>query len=166
MSYGDILFYRGNGSLASRVIELRTGGPFVHVEVDIGGDSAIGALTSGVSRHTLVPLTESTDVFAVSRYASPGGLHRAVSWLAVQVGAPYGWVDILDAGLPSWWHVLLVGRRAFDCSHLAAQYLITAGLGDLLGTFASTPQAISPNDLARLLHVPMSASKRVAVPAA
>lgn len=148
---GDILLFKTDGSLSAWFISKFTHGPFVHVAIDLGDNTEIAAHPRGVSRQDIylnkgemvrVPLGERANSFF---------LERAVGWLESQVGEPYGWVDIIDSalgilGLP----IFFFERNHHDCSTLASLFINRLGLDDL---YIDTPDLVSPNDLARILHI-------------
>lgn len=142
---GDLLLYVSDGSIPDRIVARVTDGPYVHVEVDMGDGTAIGALAAGVSRHPLV-----TPAGRVPMAPNLPELPAGLAWLAAQVTAhdEYGWADLADAipNVP----ILVSDPDGFDCSHLAAAFILHAGGAAWLGTFADAPGRVSPNDLARL----------------
>jgi uncharacterized protein YycO len=148
---GDILFEKAGGSLADRLIQWRTHGPFVHCEVDLGDGTAIGAhWRSGVSRHPV----DYSNMVHYSLQTAPEGIESGIKWLLDRVGDPYGWSDILDQILtllsP---HSLVVSQQhGFDCSDLVVRYIEVAG-GLELGSMFDTPNLVTPNDLARATHL-------------
>lgn len=143
---GDLLFYKGGGSIPDALIQWRTKGPFVHVEVDMGDGTAIGALSEkGVTKHPLRPF----PVF-VHLKTTPKRIEEGITWLEAHIGDPYGWADILDQVitlfLPKGW--VITQQHGFDCSDLVCRYIELAGGLDLSG-LPDDPALISPNDLAR-----------------
>ena len=153
MQQGDVLFYRSAGTLLERLIEWRTHGPFVHCEIAWTNGTAIGAQSqTGVTQHAMLP---PAAVWSPASHWNSQGMHDAFAFLtaAVQGHDTYGYFDLLDDALPGWWPIILEGAHAFDCSHLAAQYLIWGGLADLLGPLADRPALVTPNALARALGV-------------
>lgn len=110
----------------------------------MGDGTAVGALSSGVSRHPLVPPAATSTVPNLS------SLDAGLSWLAEQVTQhdEYGWSNLVDA-LPIL-SLSLNDPHEYDCSHLAASFILHAGGVAWLGPFADCPERTSPNDLARL----------------
>lgn len=154
MSAGDLLFYRGDGSLFDQLIQWRTRGPFTHVEVDVGGGQSIGALSAGVTRHVISTGRRTPDVAPTSVKCLPDRLPMALDWLAQQVKQPYGWWDIADDGLSlALPHgPFVVVSRHYDCSDLSARFLWVAGY-PLPADLIDAPQLVSPNSLARALGI-------------
>lgn len=143
---GDVLFYMGKpDSIICDLIRWRTAGPFVHVEVDMGDGTAIGALTKGVSRHPLIP---TAYIFKTSQKTDDSNIEQGLRFLVSEVNSEYGWNDILDAVLPSWWRLIVKDKDAFDCSHLVAKYLIIANAVKFPQFVIDRIQSVSPNDLA------------------
>ena len=142
---GDLLLYASDGSIPDRIVASVTDGPYTHCELDMGDGTAIGAVAAGVVRHAL-PAPAARVHLAPNLPELAAGL----AWLAAQVTAhdEYGWLDVLDA-VP---HAPLVlsDPDGYDCSHLAASFILHAGGAAWLGAFADTPDRVSPNDLARL----------------
>lgn len=143
---GDLLFFRGAGRWYERLIQWGTGGPYVHVEVDIGGGESVGALTVGVQRHR-VPT--GAVVAATAFRTDPARLNGAVAWVVAQAGDRYGWMDLADdvvrlavPGAP-----VLAWRRHYDCSDLASKFLWMAGYP--LPPEMLDGATVSPNSLAR-----------------
>lgn len=158
MTRGDILLYRQPEraapwlALADLAIALRTRGPYVHVGVAVDHGLMVDATPAhGVTVH---PLVTPDAWYPTSAYATPQRLSAGVCEVLRRVHADYGWRDIAEAGvLPGWWPVLAHGAREFDCSHLVADFLVTCGLGALLGGLRDQTARVSPNDLARALGV-------------
>src|SRR5579859_1830335 len=81
---GDLIFFRGTGRWYERLIQARTSGPFVHVEVVRSAGESVGAIARrGVERH---PLPSGGVVAATARACDPVRLRRALAWLDAQVG--------------------------------------------------------------------------------
>lgn len=159
MAAGDILLYSGHGALYERLIERATGGPYCHVEIDLGDGSSIGALSQGIVRRPLPAPTAVAPVGTPLAQRDPQRFALAVAWLAGQVGRRYSWLDIagdaLKALLPARLGSttpFLVLPSAYDCSALAATFLVLAG-EELPPALVTDLARVSPNDLARaLLH--------------
>lgn len=147
---GDILLYRSTGSLVDRLICWRTQGPFVHVEVDLGDGTSIGAhLHRGVVR---LPVTYTRCLaIPLATYTTSDRVEAGIGFLLAQVQdkAKYSLWDILDnVWLLKKLHLFLGEENAYDCSHLVAQYLsITGGID--LKLAISMLDAVSPNDIYR-----------------
>lgn len=146
---GDMLFFTGGSKISDRLIMWRTHGQFVHVEIDMGDGTSIGALTRGVTRHSTPanPLLIQT-----SRYLMTSLLPRGVDYLDRMLNRQYGWVDIVDNVLslvmPN--GPFLISSNAVDCSQLAVNFLIIAGYPVPLATIMHA-ELVSPNDIARFL---------------
>lgn len=157
MARGDIWLYTmpprtvWYQAIADRAIALRTGGPFVHASVEIGNEWMVDATPQhGVAVH---PLIHGAASFGVAAHVHPGQLEQGIAQLMLRVHSDYGWLDIVDDALPDWWPVMLHGAKAYDCSHLVADYLVTCGLGLVLGVKRRATELVSPNDLARALDL-------------
>lgn len=144
---GDILFYKGDGTFAGALIQWRTRGPYIHVEVDLGDGTAIGAhWQTGVSQHP-VDYSRAT-VYTLP--TTPERIETGIQFLQSCVGDPYSVRDILNQALTVFFPHLRLSpdAHAFDCSDLVAHYVELAG-GLELGLLGKTPDLVSPNDLAR-----------------
>lgn len=149
----SILFYRSSGSFFDKLIMIRTASVFCHAEVQINETEAIGAIPgAGVTRHPLRKLSKPTDSYPLAG-VPPVQVAAALTWLHTQLGCTYGWCDIFNDSMPEWWPLLLVPKRAYDCSHLCAAFLIECGLAGLLGETIDRPAEITPGSLATLLGV-------------
>jgi len=147
---GDIWLYKEKGFWPD-MINRFTNGPYNHCAVDIGGGYIIGALNRGIVKVHDSPGVNITVVPIGGKNTDAG-----IAWLEykVQQHLPYGWNDILSSGLKFLgipFYIGQVGR--YDCSDLAARYLIIAGASQPLGLLADDPQMISPNDIARAYGV-------------
>ncbi len=79
---------------------------------------------------------------------------QGLTWLQQQLGNPYGKEDIVDQVLRIMGLKMYVGEpKNYDCSDLAADFMVHGGAGKLLGKFEDNLHLISPNDLARVLGV-------------
>jgi len=145
---GDVLFFKGGGGLADRLISWRTRGRYTHVEVDLGDGTAIGAVRRGVTRH---PIDLSNPrIHAFSPQTTRERIETGIVFLQEAVGDRYSWGDILNQVLTllPFAPVVFAERHAFDCSDLVGHYLEIAGGVDV-SSLEQTPQLVTPNDLAR-----------------
>lgn len=145
---GDVLFFKGGGGIADRLISWRTKGPFTHVEVDLGDGTAIGAVRRGVTRHPII--LPNPRITSFSPQTTRERIEAGIVFLQEAVGSHYSWGDILNQVLTllPFAPVVLVERHAFDCSDLVGHYLEIAGGVDV-DVLEQTPQLVTPNDLAR-----------------
>lgn len=150
---GNILFYAYHGGMFEWFITEATQSRFVHVEVALDDQWAIGALGSGVSKHPLVA-TPYQWSFA-EHMKDQSLLANAEEWLVKQVGKQYGIDDIITAGLQSVMHglVYLGQQDHYDCSDLATRFLIEAGAVEFLGDLAQEPHTVTPAMLAKQLGI-------------
>lgn len=167
MAFGDLLFYHGHGALAETLIERATAGPFCHVEVDLGDGTSIGALSRGITRHT-VPTPDA--IGQASHGLDEARIPAARIWLFSEVRQHYGWwdiaADIAQALLPQRLGSctpFLVMPSQLDCSALAATFLTIAGFA-LPAHMIADLHRVSPNDLARVLCVPTGVPAPPALP--
>jgi len=143
---GDLLFYVGHGSLASRLIQWWTRGPYVHVEIAVSPTEAIGALTTGIDAHSTKP---GYVLLPTSRVLASRALADGLEWLSRQKGHAYGWPDIGDDVMARVFPkhgLFLVDPHAFDCSHLAADFLLHADYPHAADLFPD-PEIVTPNSL-------------------
>lgn len=149
---GDILFFTaGNGSIPDEIISKWTDSRFVHVAVAISAIEKIEALSQGVVRTPI-------DARYVAAYYNYSALHtdtssliRALTWLHAQVGTLYGWGDIANAFLEKFVTNFAIDTHAYDCSALAAEFLMQAGGINWQGHV--DPHEITPSMLANILGV-------------
>lgn len=155
-SKGALLFYVPGApaytmdGIFERLIQLRTGGPYCHVEVDLGDGTSVGALSQGVERH---PRPNPQAWAAAGSLCDPSKLEKGLRWVLARVGEPYGWGDVVDAafGAPVSLGLEIPGTTPrYDCSHLACRFLAIAGY-PLPQNLRDAPPSVSPNDLARML---------------
>lgn len=147
--YGDILLFKSGGKWYERFITKFTRGPYVHCAVSLGNGTDISAHMKGVE---IWNSPSSAEVVSVAANARPENLDAAMIWLKMQLGKPYGWLDVFSAGLHSIGINLYFGQvDHLDCSDLVATYL------DILEGRQVIPyrhlDIVSPNDLARRLGV-------------
>ena len=173
---GDIILYPAQpGSWTDALIARGTGGPYVHCGV-VETVETPSDLPGVVALTTIEALTRGVTRCQVSY--TPGGSHRAyriiptamaldmeraawaLGWLARQVGARYGWLDIAADGLRALLPRALGSRTPFlvapstmDCSELVTRWLLVAGYEWPSDAAIAAPERQSPNDLARMLNV-------------
>ncbi len=79
---------------------------------------------------------------------------QGLTWLKEQLGNPYGKEDIVNQVLRLSGFKFYIGDpKRYDCSDLAADFLVHAGADQLLGSFEDKLHLVTPNDLARVLGV-------------
>lgn len=144
---GDLLFFPSSGSLPDRIIASVTRGPFVHVAVDLGDGTDISAQPIGG-----VKVRPTIHSKPLTRLAIRGDIERGITFLQGELGNPYGYCNVLNAGLQRLGLPYRVSRLdRYDCSSLVARYLERVGI--FLGDLSEEPDSVSPNDLARALGV-------------
>lgn len=151
---GDVRFYYSSGSIPDEAILAATGGPFVHVDMDVGNGECVGALSQGIVRTAINPDT-MVEVYHLS---AGENIQHAVAWALAQVGHAYGWFDLANAGVADIFSRIThepflpyVGiKGAWDCSDFALRYLEVAGHFFMQPL---VPAQTSPSDLARALGV-------------
>jgi hypothetical protein len=141
---GDLLFYTPKDWIG-KLVAWATNGPYCHVAVDLGDGTKIEADWNGIvqakvgtrepAAHVSVPLPDP---------------EAGITWLQKQLGNPYGKEDIFNQVLRLMGLKFYFGEpKRYDCSDLAADYLVHAGAGSVLGSFEDRLHLITPNDLAR-----------------
>lgn len=146
---GDLLFWPSDGSLVSRAIALATKGPFVHVSVDLGNGSDIGAEQQGVAQHAL-PNTDR--LIRWSPAAEAERIEIGIHFLSGEIGNKYGYTNIVNAALKLFGLPYRLARLdRYDCSSLVTRYLEKVGVDT--GDLGEEPDSVSPNDLARWLKI-------------
>lgn len=151
---GDIVLCKatdyGNGGWSDKIIAWATKGPWVHVEIDLGNGTYVGAHLNGISQ---VDASSYTATQSISPTATTEDIDSAISWVERQIGKQYGWIDILSAGLKFLNFPWFIGQPGhYDCSDFATRYLLIARDTKIiprLGELADEPHLVSPNDLAR-----------------
>lgn len=147
---GDLLFYTPKDWIGWIVAKF-TGGPFCHVAIDLGDGTKIEADWNGVVR---VAYSERVPAGRYHTSAQATTLDEGIAWLQAQQGDPYGKEDILNQVLRLMGFKFYLGEpKHYDCSDLAAQFLVHAGLGWRLLWFREKLHMITPNDLANVLGV-------------
>lgn len=149
---GDLVLYRAGTSWQDKVIAMATGGPFVHVEIDLGEGTFIGAHDEGISKVGAAQADEN-HVYTTPR-GSQADIEAGLKWAISQLGDPYSWIDIFDDGskyLHLTWYLGV--DKSYDCSDFATRYLIVAHSDGPLGQLATHPETVSPNDIARAFKV-------------
>jgi hypothetical protein len=142
---GDILLFTATSSLADRLIAYFTQGPFVHVEVDLGDGTSIGAHRDGVKLH---PLAAETAFRRVSPRTA-ARIELGIHFLQGELGNGYGFIDIINQVLKVLRSpVFLAARDQYDCSDLVARYILVTDALEL-GELGEEPHMVTPNDIAR-----------------
>lgn len=161
---GDLLLYRGSGRWYQTLITHYTHGPFVHVECCVSPTQSVGALTSGIALHDIPDGYTLIPAGAALRAGDAYRVARALRWLARQQHDAYGWDAILaevpEALLPRWLGSrtpFLVMPHTFDCSELALRFLMRAGFDAIPDDLYDCPERCSPNDIARMFGIPLTA---------
>jgi uncharacterized protein YycO len=142
--FGDILFYRSDGSFTSHLIEWRTQSDVVHVAIRWDDTTQVAAMNNGV---VLMEYQRTGLVYRPRPLISLPKQDSVRDWLHAQVGDEYSYEDIYDDILKLSGRALLIGRKAFDCSHLAAAFL--AKWGDPAVSKFQHFETVTPGDLAR-----------------
>lgn len=158
---GDLVFCRPEpGDWMGALVARATDGPYCHVQVRVSSYEVVEALAQGVKRDTLAAEPEPADVAHCGETLDEQRLIHAFAWLLAQVGREYSWLDILADGvkmlLPRAMGSrtpFLVAPRRYDCSQLAALFLLLAGYEWLPDALVVDTARCSPNDLARALGV-------------
>ena len=137
--------------LTGQVVARATNGPFCHVAIDLGDGTKIEADWTGVVRNA-----DNKRAVAATFNTKPHApqLADGIAWLKKQIGDPYGKEDIVNQVLRLMGiKVYIAAPKNYDCSDLAADFLVHAGAGKLLGKFEDNLHLVTPNDLARVLGV-------------
>ena len=146
---GDLLLLKSAGTPRDRLVAWATGGPYVHVEVDLGDGRTLGShQADGVAyrewrtpeRYVVVPLSERAEAEKIE---------AGIAWMTAQLGHPFSWASMADFVMPERLATLIWGRTSiYNCANLVARYVeITGGLE--LGYGKRPPMTLSPNDIAR-----------------
>jgi hypothetical protein len=146
---GDILLLKSGGGARDRLVAFCTGGPYVHVDVDLGDGRMIGShLKDGVA-YRPVEFPERTSVISLGGRASAERIEEGVAWMLARRGHRFSWASMADFIMPETWVTFLWGRQSiYNCANLVARYLqITGGLDLPYGK--RPPMILTPNDIAR-----------------
>ena len=167
---GDLLFYVPDGtSPFDGVIARFTGGPYSHVAVALGDGSVVAAL--GGPRGGVVHYAQGRPSLILATGQRCAALGAGETWLRAEIGHPYSYADVVDAAAALIWDQLqpsvswgpfsvrvplpqlsaIVQSGAFDCSSLAARFLIDSGMAGLPAAIRANPDICSPNSLARAI---------------
>ncbi len=130
-SPGDILLYKESPhNLVDEAIELVTCSQYVHIAIAVSDHQKIEALSGGV----IVSPLANTHPASVWSYMATikdydrNSLNMAVYWLQSMIGQPYGFADDFNAVLEALnFNMSLDAGNHFDCSSLAAEFLMKAG---------------------------------------
>ena len=146
---GDLVLMKSGGSLRYRLVVWGTGGPYVHVEVDLGDGTTIGSHSEDGVSYRPWRFSERIVVIPLSERVPAERIEAGLTWLLGQLGHGFSWASIADHALPEAWSTFLLGRESiYNCANLFAQYLqITGGLKLPYGK--RPPMTLSPNDIAR-----------------
>ena len=155
--YGDVRFYFSSGSIPDEAIVAATGGPFVHVDIDIGDGECVGALSQGIVKASINPEAK-VAIWRAQAVLARQDLTNAETWALAQVGHAYGWLDLANTGVADIFRRVTgqtfapyVGvKGAWDCSAFATKFLQIA---DYFAVGNLTPAQTSPVDLANALGV-------------
>jgi hypothetical protein len=158
---GDFVLYEAKpGSLPDWLVARFTGGPYVHVEIDLGNGLFVGEHGAGITVHKIDAGRGSAFVTPVS--TEPGGIEAGMQWVEKVIeeqqknpaSHTYGWLDIaVDVAKIVGAKLTFQKSGAWDCSHFVALYLQVAFAAGPLGKLLDSPESISPNDLARAFGV-------------
>jgi len=154
---GDICFY-SNTSWFSRVIQWVTRSPYNHVAIDMGDDVGVFAAdTQGVK---VYPIDTPTVRVHTSLLLNAERMDKALAWAFTQTGKRYDYTDMVMNGVvlvTAFFHIPFTPPftpQAYDCSELAATYLVNAGYpfhADFLRDALSL-QVVNPGSLYRGLE--------------
>jgi hypothetical protein len=127
---GDLLFYTPTDWIG-KLVAWATNGPFCHVALDMDDSTKIEADWNGIVR--VQNITRIVDArFETSKVVPK--VDDGMAWLQVQVGNPYGKADIVSQVLRFMgFHFYTSESKHYDCSDLAARFLMRARAGSLLG---------------------------------
>lgn len=145
---GDVVLFKSDGSPYNKAIEIATGGPYTHVEIDLGDGRWMGAHADGITIHPAGAVGRGTVAFHPP--ASELDIEYGLKWAVLQAGKQYGWGDILSNGfkllnIP----IDISSPGTWDCSDFVSRYLMVARASGPLGKLADDTTRISPNDIAR-----------------
>lgn len=133
MNPGDIVFYQGNiRNPIDMVIMAREHFKIVHVAIVVPSESKVSANTPALIAATShgIDYQEVGDYYAVWKTGAKldeKRLASALTWLAAQIGKPYGWGDIANQVLEMLGDDEVLIDKSYDCSHLATSFLWLAG---------------------------------------
>ena len=146
---GDLLLMKSGGTPRDRLVAWATGGPFVHVEVDLGDGVTIGSHSEDGVSYRPWRFPERVIVIPLSERVPAEKIETGIAWLHEQLGHPFSWASMADFIMPEWLATTVWGRKAvYNCANLVAHYLaITGGLDLPYGK--RPPVTLSPNDIAR-----------------
>lgn len=155
MACGDLAFYYDGTSVFDWAIRKRTGSRISHVEVEVENGLWIGALTRGVDIHP-TPAASNVKIWHSDAVSTSPKLSDGLKFLhtAVDNKYKYGAIDIFNQLLslvkPD--GIFLDSPTLFDCSHLAADFLITVDY-PLPAELKLNPELVTPGSLARALGI-------------
>lgn len=144
---GDVVLFKYTSGFYGWVIKQATGGPFVHVEIDLGDGRLMGAHSDGIVIYNGKP---GTNTVSFHPPASNEDIEYGLRWAELQAGKQYGWSDIVSNGFKILGIPFDLGQPGhWDCSDFVTRYLTVARASGPLGNKAEDPGLVSPNDLAR-----------------
>src|SRR5271165_1787383 len=127
---GDLLFYTPKDWIG-RLVAWATNGPFCHVAIDLGDGTKIEAEWNGIVRTKTIQRAVAAR-FNTAKEAPK--VEDGLAWLQTQLGNPYGTEDIINQVLRLAGFKFYIGEpKRYDCSDLAALFLIHSNVGFLLG---------------------------------
>lgn len=153
---GDLILYASSGKLYERAIAFATGGPYVHVAVQVDPYHVIAATPRGIILEDAPPEDANHALVPVAHYAASIGIAEGLVWAKEQIGKEYGWSDIAFQAIKFAWpaNPFQFGvKDHWDCADFATRYLQHCGV--LLPDDMSDPYTVTPNDLARYFKAPM-----------
>jgi uncharacterized protein YycO len=146
---GDVLLLRSGGTPRDRLVAWATGGPFTHVEVDLGDGTTIGSHQKDGVAYRPWRTPERFVIIPVSQRAPAEKIEAGIAWLKAQLGHPFSWASMGDFIMPERLATILFGRKAiYNCANLVAEYLALTGELDIRHG-KRPPMILSPNDIAR-----------------
>lgn len=147
---GDILLYKAKShDPFDAIVAKATGGPFVHVEIDLGNNQAIGEKSMGLNSH---PIPANRGIVLVPIAGLEPQKQEALKWVERQsLGQhPYGAGSLInDLFKMTRISLRIAVSGAWDCSEFVSRYLIRADAAGPLGDLVDDISTISPNDIAR-----------------
>lgn len=161
---GDILFYTGSHSFFDRLISWWTKSSYVHVAIANDATYQIEARASGIIRSKIEPehlgavfsirecvMQHDSDIDAALAPGVDKMIVLALVWLVGKIGCDYSWSDIGVAIAERYKrHFFFIQPQHYDCSALAAEFLVRVGFQLLMGDY--DPAEITPGKLATFLN--------------
>lgn len=146
---GDLLLMKSGGTPRDRLVAWYTGGPYVHIEVDLGDGTTIGSHSEDGVSYREWRFPERVVIIPLSERAPAEKIEAGIAWMQEQLGHPFSWASMADFALPERLATLIWGRESvYNCANLVARYVeITGGMD--LSHGKRPPMILSPNDIAR-----------------